>query len=277
MGMRHNRRMEENAEQSDAEWFTSDGEPYTGDVFENDKGKPYGELNVDCPRCGGSGRYRRKFDCLKCSGEGALFEQPRLYSAKEIEARQRKKAKVAKDREDAETARAADRALAYQDFLLRNQPMVERIVASGDKFALDVLTSAEKWGAPTDAQWAAVVEKLDRIDREKALYSASQPVGVVGQRMDLEVTCTGRSSFMAKGFGRNRSREVFVTEMAGPDGNAFVCVSESFSLKPGERASVRGTVKGHDLERRAWPRTELSRVAVLERLPALEENSAPHM
>lgn len=260
-----------------SEWFTGDGEPYSGNVFENDKGKPYGKLNVGCPRCGGSGRYRRKFDCMKCDGEGVLFEQPRLYSAKEIESRERRKAKVAQDRQEAEEARAADRAVAYQDFLLRNETMVERVLASGDRFALDVLSSAEKWGAPTDAQWAAVVEKLDRIDREKALYGSSRPVGQVGDRMDLELTCTGRSSFMGKGYGRGRTREVFVTEMADGDGNAFVSVSESFSLRPGERASLRGTVKGHDLERRDWPRTELSRVAVLERLPSLDETPAPGM
>lgn len=278
--MRHNARMKETSTIETPEWFTADGSSYEGEVFHNDKGKPFGEVTTGCFKCGGTGRYKRKFECLKCGGEGQLFEQPRLFTAKEIEAKQRSKTRLAEAKAEADRQRAEERAVAYQDFLLRNQPMVERIIASGDKFALDVLSSAEEWGAPTDAQWEAVVNKLDKIDLERRTYGNSRPVGTVGERLDLEVTCTGRSSFMGKRFGGKRPPEIFVTEMVCPEGNAFVSLSESFSLNPGERAIVRGTVKEHDLERRAWPRTTLSRVAVLEMLaehaPAPEEE-APTM
>jgi len=254
-------------------WFLSDGTPYTGEDFQDAKGKPFGEMDVACAKCRGSGKRRfgrRRFgSCQECGGRKKVFEQVRIYSEAQIErkesTRQARRATITAQAAVKEAAAAA-RWQAWSD---ENAALVERAREADDPWMNDVLLRGEIYGSLTEGQVRAMREKIAELDAERRACLASRPVGSEKERLNLEVTCRRRGSFMGRGFGRRKgSREVFVTEMVDDAGNALIAITENFKLSAGDKASIRATVKEHDHERKPWPVTVLTRIEVLSLDPA---------
>lgn len=254
-------------------WFLADGTPYKGDDFRDDKGKPFGEMDVSCGSCRGSGKRRfgrRRFgSCQTCGGSKKVFEQVRIYSEAQIArkdaTRQARRATISAAAAEKEAAAEA----RWQAWSGENASLVARAAETDDPWINDVLLRGRIYGSLTEPQVRAVREKIAALDAERRACIGSRPVGEEKQRLNLEVTCRRRGSFMARGFGRRRgSREVFVTEMVDDGGNALISITETFKLSPGDKAAIRATVKTHDHERKAWPVTVLTRVELLRLDPA---------
>lgn len=263
------------------EWFLKDGSPYDGDAFEDDKGKPFGEITIGCGKCGGSGRWRRgraKGDCFACEGVGSKFEQVRLYTEPEIDrlAAQRAKRQEAKLAEERE--RQHQRELAAVGFRENNAELLLRAEARrSNKFVADLLYKLDEWGSLTGPQTSALVRALDRMDEDERLYANSKELFGVGERVDIEVLCRNVNSFFGKKFKGKGTQQVFITEMIDADGNAIIAVTPNFTMEEGDRALLRGTVKGYD-DRRGWASTVLTRVKVIEPRAAMEtERTAPSL
>lgn len=268
---------DESIEQADDErpfsksgMYFADGRPHHGEVFENDKGKAFGETTIECRRCSGSGRWsvNKRKACIACDGEGEKFDQGRLYTVAELDAADRRRQKATETRVAKQATREADIAAKHAAYIEANPELWARALASQNKFVQRIVISSMQWGAPTEAQEKAMIEALDRDISEKAEFANSVPVGTPGERMDIVVTCKAKSSFLSKKFKGRGMQEVHLTSMIDDQGRAFVSITSAFTLDVGDKVLLRGTVKGHD-ERPGWPRTILNRVAVLERISTL--------
>ncbi len=257
-------------------WYLADGTRHTGEVFETADGKPFGEVEVGCGSCGGSGRFRfnKRRPCRRCDGEGVIFDQARLYTEAEISAKEARRRKASATRETKRAEREANAIAGHQAFVDANPELWARAQASDDKFVQDLVVKSAIWGGLTDSQLEALKNTFKRQDEEKALYASSAHIGAVGDRIEVEVECRGGTSFMAKKFKGRGMEQIFLTELADKNGNSFVTLTAAFTMERGERALIRGTVKKHD-ERKGWPRTQLNRVMLLERKPVLEAIPAP--
>lgn len=259
-------------------WFLADGTRYTGGVFEtaDPDSKPFGEVEVDCRSCGGTGRFRfnKRRPCRVCDGERVVFDQARLYTEAELSAKEARQRKAAATRESKRVERETNALVGHQAFVDANPELWARAQASDDKFVQDLIVKSQQWGGLTEKQLEALKSTFQRQDEEKALYATSTHVGTVGDRIEVEVECRGGTSFMAKKFKGSGMEQIFLTELADKDGNCFVTITAAFTMERGERALIRGTVKKHD-ERKGWPRTQLNRVMLLERKPVLEALPPP--
>ncbi|GJD87718.1 hypothetical protein BHAOGJBA_1223 [Methylobacterium hispanicum] len=252
-----------------AAWFLEDGTPYAGGVFEDDKGKPFGEALVTCWKCGGSGRWRGRRKCFPCEGGGEIDEQVRLYTGPQLEKREQARLKRRAKADEAAALKKREIAARYLVFRDENAHLLERAEAcKDDKFVGEMLAKAEIWGSLTCAQLDALGECLDRKDRIARIYADSKPVAQPGERVEIEVTCTGSAKWIQKKFKGRGREEMCLTDLLDAEGNALYAITPNFSMAEGERAVIKGTVKGYD-ERPGWPRTQLIRVAVVEVLPAL--------
>ena len=255
-------------------WFLHDGTPYKGEEFRDGKGKPFGEMDVACGKCGGSGKRRfgrRRFgSCQACGGQKTTFEQVRIYTQAEID---RKDAAV-QARRATISAREAVKAEAakgrWHAWCQDNAALVERAREADDEWINGVLLDGEAYGSLTEAQARAIHAKLIEMDEERRACIGSTRVGEPKARGEFEVTCRRRGQFMAKGFGRNRRkmREVYITEMLDRSGNALIAVTENFKLEKGDKALIRATVKEYDEQRKPWTVTVLTRVDILRLDPA---------
>ncbi|EHP94493.1 hypothetical protein [Methylorubrum extorquens] len=251
------------------EYFLEDGEPYEGGVFEDDKGKPFGEALVSCWKCGGSGRWRGRRKCFACDGNKEIEEQVRLYTGPQLEKREKAREKRRAKATEAEAVKRAEIAARYVVFRDENAHLLERAEAyKDDKFVGEMLAKAEIWGSLTCAQLDALGDCLDRKDRIARIYADSKPVAKPGERIEIEVTCTGSAKWIQKKFKGRGREEMFLTDLLDAEGNALYAITPNFGMAEGERAIVKGTVKGYD-ERPGWHRTQLIRVAVVEVLPSL--------
>ena len=253
----------DDAEQKPA-FFLEDGSSYTGEVFEDDKGKPYGEQDIICNRCGGSGKWKRRLACFGCAGEGAKHEQVRVYTETTLAKLNAGREKRSETKVKKEMERQALLNARYQEYRSHNLPLIEAAEAMHHKLADDLLLKAREWGGMTEKQ-QALLEKLVREHKTaSALHGSSEAVGEPGERMDVDVVCTRSHSFQRKKF-KGRGREtVNITEMVDRAGNSYLSITANFKLIEGERAVLKGTVKKHD-DRNGWPQTILNRVKILER------------
>jgi hypothetical protein len=257
--------------ESETGYYLEDGTPYKGGVFEDAKAKPFGEAEVDCWKCGGSGRWRGRRQCFACKGEKTIEEQVRLYTAPQLEKREKQRLKRRETASAAAKVKEAEIATRYAAFRDENAHLFERAETHrADKFVGDMLVKAEIWGSLTCAQLDALNECLDRRDRIARIYADSKPVASPGDRIEVEVTCTGSAKWLQKKFKGRGREEMCLTDLVDGEGNAFYAITPNFGMTEGERAIVKGTVKTHD-ERPGWHRTQLIRVAVVEVLPTLSK------
>ena len=253
--------------------FKSDGTEYTGEVFINDKDQPFCEVSHECSACGGSGVWKRRRvrrDCLRCEGNGTIFDQERLYTEKQFNQRESRKKKRQEKAIQDEIIKLQKIEENYEVFYLENKTLIDYAQKLPNPFIQDLLEKAKEWGGLTEKQHEAFVAAVSNAKKGEALYGESQPVGIPGERMELILEAVSQKSKMVKKFRRRGMQELFITELKDEDGNAFLTVTPNFTVSPGEKVRVKATIKGHETERQTWPVTLLSRVAVLENINNIE-------
>ena len=175
-------------------------------------------------------------------------------------------------RPTATRARAPSRTVeamreTYDEYRSSHAALFDRAEAVDNDFVRELLGKAREWGGLTEAQRLKLGEVVAGIERARAVHADSDYVGSLKQRFDVEVTCTEHRSFEARKVRGRGTNTIHVTNMVDAGGNVFMAVTPAFSLSPGDRARVTGTVRGHE-ERDGYRLTLLNRVVVLEHRPA---------
>lgn len=111
------------------------------------------------------------------------------------------------------------------------------------------------------------VERRLRDERASAARAASEYVGTVGERIELQLTIE-RVIELQGDYGM---RNILIMRDAA--GNAVLWSTGAATGEPGERLKLRGTVKKHS-EYRGGKQTELTRCKILERVSATTEAAA---
>lgn len=235
--------------------FTRHGKEHTGPHQVDSKGAAFYTRPRMCGRCGGAGRSDKwaftGYTCFDCGG--ARFrgvETVKLYTAERLVKLDAAKAKadarraaVAQAKADAYAAEVAARADAFRT---KYATLIERSAPHmANSFVGDVMSRAIAACKITDAQAAAVLAAVERIERETAARAASDWVGRAGERLTLAVTVERVASFERPAFNALWTTEiVHVVTMRDRTGNAIVAKGR-FSAEKGETLTIKATVKEH--------------------------------
>ena len=250
-----------------AELFLEDGTLYEGPVHETSNGKLFGDVTLTCRACGGNGRgFRGRGGCRSCDGQGSKFDQALVYTAQQLE----KRKSAADKRSQRKMAAEADRLDAirerYEQFVVENQELMQRAGQAMDiPFVQNVMENARIWGGMTEAQVNALVDLLDRRDREVETFSGSISLGEPGDELEIELRCFSSFQRSVEAFQGRGMELVNINEFVDRDGNAVTILHKTFAMKQGEVARISGIVRGGD-EYRGWSRTFLKKPVLLEML-----------
>lgn len=108
----------------------------------------------DCPKCHGTGNWRRGYECFKCKGKGKLT----FKTSPEARAKARASSRARKERlaQEARTAFLTGLDDDVREWLTTN-------VEQGNSFAISLMDKGTKWGL-TENQLAAVRKAIARDD-----------------------------------------------------------------------------------------------------------------
>lgn len=245
-------------------------------VQHTDAGKPFIVVTVKCCRCGGSGLYSGYHGkCYRCGGHGrtpADTWHDKLYTAEQRAklnaVRDKARAKKAAKKAAAVEATRAQFDAAHADLLalvpaswldgtaLRDIDGRTRPDAPREAHAVeDIVHKGRRFGSINETQAELVRTLVARyVERqaEQARRSAtSQHVGRVSERLTVDVVCVRHATYERKNRFRyhNAIETVHICQFEDAAGNVLVTKSPSFSVEQGERGTLTGTVKQHDLYR----------------------------
>lgn len=256
------------------ELFTRQGERHTGNFNVDSRGATSFVRARKCGRCGGAGRSEKwrytGLTCYDCGGSGIHgTETVKLYTAEKLAKLNTTKAKadakraaIAKAKADALAAEAAARA---DTFRAANADLLRRAAAHMDnEFIADVITRANQRSEITEAQAAAVMTTIERIETRRAVAAASRHVGRVGERIECVVTVERASGFSRPKFNAPWVHEtVHVITMRDENGNCIVSMSPSFYAEAGSSFTLRATVKDHS-EYNGQQQTKVARAKAIQ-------------
>lgn len=239
----------------------------------DDKGRPVYLEHRPCLRCGGEGGSERwhytGYKCYRCGGAGhdpagpfrvPLYTAERLAKLNAIKAK-RDAAKVAKQAAAA-AAKREQLDAAWATWYEPNKPACDAILF-GASFAGDFVESiARKLNNreplsdhAIDVTLASVVRKLAEQDQR----NASQHVGKVGERVELEVICEKRLRF---DYGTFPTITTFINLCRDRAGNRIV-YKGSNGMSEGEWMKLKATIKEHG-EREGELQTLIARPKIIE-------------
>lgn len=255
--------------------FTRSGDLYCGQYNLDARGNASFTRQCKCNRCGGAGRSDRwahtGYTCFDCRGSGnsPRVETVKLYSAEKLTVLNARKAKADAKRaviaQEKAEARAAEIAARADAFKADNAELLDRAANHMDNaFINDVVTRATQNSQITEAQAAAVMTAIERIETRKAQAAASRHVGKVGERLEAVVTVERATYFERPKFGASWLVEtVHVVTMRDDAGNAIISMSPSFCAKVGLRFTLRATIKDHS-EYNGQQQTKVARAKAVE-------------
>lgn len=253
---------EPNGVTTQASHFLSDGTEYRGEVFESRDGRfLFGEMDVPCAACNGSGRGMRG-PCPRCKGARTVFEQVKVYDEAGLSRLQKQQDKRRLSKQSAEIERQEAVALGHQDYVAAHKDIFERAVAErSNDFLQDLVAKSQQYGGLTDAQTRAMGNAIAKIDAERALYASSRPIGIEGDEIDREFECMRVFTTRRPNFQRTGMEDVHVHELRDDDGNAAIVFGRRSLAAEGDRIAVRATVARFD-DRRGYSCTILGSAKV---------------
>jgi len=240
-------------------FFLADGHPYDGTVFETENGIRFGEMDVSCPTCGGSGRSFRGI-CKRCSGNKTIFEQVKLYDEKSLNRLTQNRERRKNKKQAGEIARQEAIDQGHLDCVQANQDLFNRAEKEkGNPFLQDLIEKSQKYGGLTDAQTSAMRRILDGLDIERIRYANSTPIGKVGDELEIMATCIAIHRIRKPNYMRTDMEEIFVHEMLGENGASISFIAKKPMIDVDTNALLKGKVAKID-ETRGYPRTMLASV-----------------
>lgn len=182
-----------------AQLFEREGAPFHGRAVRNEKGQlGYSVFRRPCHRCGGLGGSDKwahsGWVCFECDGacEVPCDRFVRLYELDELErlngARDKRRAKIAEQREGRRLAEMARREAERAGVVEAHRDFIERARRWNSPFLDDLINQIEEKARPlSNAQSEAGMKVIERFEEEKARRLAAKHIGVVGERIELEL------------------------------------------------------------------------------------------
>lgn len=242
--------------------FLRYGDPFTGAVARDAKGKPYFMQARVCSRCGGAGGSDKwahtGWTCFECGGSGKHRNGPErvnLYTREELDRLNAAKAKRDAKRVEAATAKAeaakAEADARRADFEALHGALLTAAEPFGarSEFVRDVVRKARERCTLTEGQEIALRNTITKMAAEDAARAASGFVGEIGQRIEVAVTVDRVASFPRPVFGGGGMETVWIVTMRDEAGNAIVSKTPRFRAEKGETFKLRATVKEHSTYR----------------------------
>lgn len=124
--------------------------------------------------------------------------------------------------------------------LVKHAGLATRDAPNG--FIVDMRVSMERWGRLTEAQEAAVVKVMDRIEAMPALKAASRHLGAEGERVKLVAKVEMSRCIYASTGNRTYDPDRWMSKLRTTDGAALVWFG-SYGLKVGETVTGTATIK----------------------------------
>lgn len=268
--------------------FKRDGSPAKTQSTD-DKGRPVILTLRPCGRCGGAGGsdkwIRTGWTCFDCGGKGnrGHYDRERLYTADQLAKLNATKAKrdaTRKAKQEAAAKAEADRIDAERaQVIADHKELLGRMRGWNDPFLGDLVAQIEVRAKPlSEKQLAAVQEKLDRLEAERARLNAAHHVGQEGERLELDLTFVRSIDLPDYGFGPFylsifRTDDGSTVTYKGPRWNPFDLPTETRGegrdryrvILDGSKVRVRATVKEHRQNRKTGePETVIARPKTLQ-------------
>jgi hypothetical protein len=240
------------------QWFTRDGQIFTGHVFDVKANSASYNYLKRCYRCSGQGQSsawaRTGLVCYQCGGHGHLGTKVgKVYTAEKlaqlVAAQEKRDQESALKREaEAEKFRQARRKL-QEEFNASHPGLIESMRSSNDSFLQNLVEAFDLNGTLTEKQAEAAKAKVERLS--SALVGVH--VGTVGERLDLTVTVT-----YAKASEGRFGYTTFITFVDANENRFVWKASGRFNYEPGQTVKGVATVKDH-VEFKGHKQTALTR------------------
>lgn len=231
--------------------FTRDGEAYTVQPQQDEKGRPYFVRQNPCSRCGGAGgaeKWRHTgFTCWQCGGSRlGKTEKVRLYTQGQLDkmnaVRDRRRVKVEAQRAEAAAVREQERAAKREQFVAQHGEYFAGIItACGETSpAAAIIATAKNLAALTEAQRTA----LDSMAAEAQRKAATSFIGEIGERREFTATVKRIMDWSRKNTWPIIHRYCHI--LADESGNAIKYVGSAYIGREGESVTFKATVEDHE-------------------------------
>ena len=229
-----------------------------------DGARRYVVVQPSCTKCGGLGHGPWRQDggvCYRCGGFGKeRARNERVYTAEKLAVLQAAQAKrdatKAAKQAAAEAAARAQIDAAAEQFSAANPGLIEWLRAKRGEFFESISEQFEKRGSLSDAQVAALVRIRSQDAERAATGSASQHVGVVGDRHRFVLSVRLVRSFETM-YGI-----IWLHVCDDQDGNVVVYKGSKELAARGETVTVDATVTEHG-EREGTKQTIIKRPKIV--------------
>ncbi len=209
-----------------------------------------------CGRCSGRGGSNGwpGFTCYRCSGSKVEVRSARLYAPHQVEAIAQAKERRREALRQRHLARVSERRTQVREVLARTLAehaplfdLIERTRAvTRDAFVADVVAKVHQYGTVSDRQAAFLRKACGALVELDDQRRTSRPVGAVGDRPDLEVTCQRIRATWFDNPATFKQERVYLVTYRDRSGAVFL---NKARREPdhgeGDVLLLRGTVKAH--------------------------------
>lgn len=246
------------------ELYFRSGSPVGNARVHTDGERRYVVVQPSCMKCGGLGHGPWRQDggrCYRCGGFGKeRARNERVYTAEKLAVLQAAQAKrdekKAAKQAAAEAAARAKIDAAAEQFSAANPGLIDWLRAKKGDFFASLSEQFEKRGSLSDAQVAALVRIRSQDAERAATGSASQHVGVVGDRHRF-VLCVRIVRSFESMYGM-----IYLHVCEDADNNVVVYKGSKELAARGETVTVDATVTEHG-EREGTKQTIIKRPKIV--------------
>lgn len=228
------------------QWFTRDGQIFTGQVFDVRADSASYHFKKRCHRCSGQGQSSAwvytGLTCWGCGGHGHLGTKVgKVYTAEKLAqlvAAQEKRDKEAAVKREADAAKFREARRKLQEEFNASYPgLIDSMRASKDGFLENLVEKFDLEGALTERQIEAAKERVEELKS----FNPGVFLGTVGERLELTLKVIYTKTYQGR-FG-------FTTFLAfvDADGNRLSWKASGIQdFESGQTVKGLATVKKHE-------------------------------